>query len=120
MAHFAQLNEANTVLQVIVVSNEDTAQNGMEVESVGIVFCKSIFGKDTVWVQTSWNDTFRVRYAGIGFTYDQVRDAFLRPKPYPSWHLNDVTIDWDAPTPPPNGSMRGYAWDEKSQTWVVV
>ena len=88
MAHFAQLDENNIVTQVIVVHNNETHdENGIESELKGVQFCKSLFGADTKWVQTSYNGSIRHNYAGIGFTYDPVRDGFIAPQPYPSWQL---------------------------------
>ena len=78
MAHFAQLDENNVVTQVIVVSNEDTSDvNGNEVEEIGVTFCKKLLGADTNWKQTSYNNNMRVRYAGIGYTYNEELDAFV-------------------------------------------
>jgi hypothetical protein len=80
MAHFAQLNGSNVVLQVIVVNNEELMDGTDENEAKGIAFCQSLFGADTRWVQTSYNDNFRGTYAGIGYTYDPVKDEFIAPK----------------------------------------
>jgi len=80
MAHFAQINSDNIVEQVIVINNEIIKdENGVQQESIGIAFCKSLFGEDTEWVQTSYNHNFRGRYAGIGFTYDKTIDEFIAP-----------------------------------------
>ena len=78
MAHFAQLDETNTVTQVIVVHNNELLDNGVELESKGIEFCQSLFGG--TWVQTSYNGNIRKNYAGIGYVYDAIRDAFIPPK----------------------------------------
>lgn len=123
MAHFAQLDEHSIVLQVIVVSN-DTINNlpFPESEPVGVAFCKSLFGADTIWAQTSYNANFRYNYAGIGYTFDATpapNGAFIAPKPYPSWLLNTSTFQWQAPVPYPNdGKM--YYWDEATQSWVLM
>jgi hypothetical protein len=78
MAHFAELDESNKVINIIVVSNEDIKdQNGVESEEVGIDFCKSLFGENTRWIQTSYNANFRGMYAGINCTYDPIDDVFL-------------------------------------------
>jgi hypothetical protein len=83
MAHFAQLDENNIVTQVIVVSNDDIKDSeGNESELTGIAFCKSLLGPNTIWKQTSYNNSIRKNYAGIGFTYDATRDAFIAPKPF--------------------------------------
>ena len=118
MAHFAQLDENNVVLQVIVVHNNELLDNGVESEAKGIVFCHSLF-PGTNWVQTSYNGNIRKNYAGIGFTYDAQRNAFIPPKPFPSWVLNDTTCQWEAPVPYPTNGKR-YVWDEASQSWIEV
>lgn len=80
MAHFAELSPSSTVLRVVVVSNDDiTDENGQEQESLGIAFLQNLLGPDTRWVQTSYNDNFRGRYAGIGMVYDPVADEFRQP-----------------------------------------
>jgi hypothetical protein len=114
MAHFAQL-DGDTVMQVIVVANEELMENGAESEAKGIAFCQSLFGGE--WRQTSYNGNFRKNYAGIGFTYDAQRDAFIPQKPYPSWILNESTCLWDAPTPMPTDDKR-YLWDEATTSWI--
>lgn len=120
MAHFAQLDEANIVLTVIVVTNT-TIDNlpFPDSESVGITFCQSLYGKDTIWKQTSYNANFRKNYAGIGFTYDAALDAFIPPQPFPSWVLNIQICQWEAPVPYPNDG-KDYYWDETTRTWVEV
>ena len=118
MAHFAQLDSNNTVTQVIVVANEELLSNGVELEAKGIVFCKSLFGEDTNWKQTSYNASFRKNYAGIGFTYDPVADHFHAPQPYPSWTLNE-DAQWEAPVAYPTDG-KDYAWFEPNQEWVEV
>jgi len=119
MAHFAQLDENNLVTQVIVVSNNDCQLNGVEIEEVGVIFCKTLFGTDTKWKQTSYNGNMRKNYAGIGFTYDAGRDAYIPPKPYASWVLNENTCQWDAPVAYPDDGQI-YRWDEDTVNWVVV
>jgi hypothetical protein len=119
MAHFAQLDDNNIVTQVIVVHNNDCKINGVEVEEAGIVFCKSLFGAQTKWKQTSYNGSIRKNYAGIGYTYDAQRDAFIPPKSFPSWVLNEDTCQWQAPTPKPaDGNLSN--WDEATTSWVEV
>jgi hypothetical protein len=117
MAHFAQLDDGNIVTNVIVVANEELMDNGVESETKGVVFCQSLFGGQ--WKQTSYNGKFRKHYAGIGYTYDAERDAFIPPKPYPSWVLNEDTYLWDSPVPMPTDG-KGYYWDEITQTWIEV
>lgn len=117
MAHFAQLDNNNIVMQVIVVHNNELLEDGIEIEERGIDFCKSLFGSDTYWKQTSYNGNFRKNYAGIGFSYDFQRDAFIPPQPFPSWILDENTCRWQSPIPyPDDGKI--YYWDESQQTWV--
>jgi len=120
MAHFAQLDDDNVVLQVIVVNNSDCLdENGIESEAVGVAFCKSILGEATRWRQTSYNGSMRFNYAGIGYQYDPIRNAFIPPKPFASWLLNESTCRWEAPVAQPqDGKM--YQWDEATLSWVEV
>jgi hypothetical protein len=118
MAHFAQLNEENLVTQVIVVANQDTAdQDGVENEAIGIEFCTNLLGGK--WVQTSYNGNIRKNYAGVGYKYDAALDAFIPPQPFASWTLNNETAQWEAPTPYPTDDKR-YTWDEATTAWVEV
>ena len=96
MAHFAKI-ENGIVTQVIVVSNDNAPGEFPESEAPGVEFCKRIFGEDTEWKQTSYNGNFRVRYAGIGYTYSSEHDAFIAPKPTEDAVLNLETLDWDIP-----------------------
>jgi hypothetical protein len=120
MAHFCQLDENNVVTQVIVVSNEDTSDvNGNEVEEIGVAFCKKLLGVDTIWKQTSYNNNMRVRYAGIGYTYNEELDAFVPPQPFASWVLDNATADWQSPlgaapelTEEEIDAGSFYRWDE--------
>lgn len=118
MAHFAELDANDVVLRVIVVANADcTNAAGVEDEATGIAFCQRLFGAETRWAQTSYNGNIRVRYAGEGYTLDRTLDAFLTPKPYPSWVLDEASYDWVAPVPyPTDGGL--YVWDEDSLSWV--
>ena len=118
MAHFAQLDENNKVLQVIVVANEELLLDGVENETKGVIFCKSLLGEDTKWVQTSYNATIRKNYAGIGFTYDAENDYFFAPQPYASWTLNE-DAKWEAPVAyPTDGEF--YTWNEETTSWDLV
>ena len=119
MAHFAQLDDNNVVTQVIVVANDELLLDGAENETKGIMFCKSLLGDDTRWVQTSYNSTIRKNYAGIGYTYDPVADHFFAPQPFPSWTL-DTDAKWNAPTPMPVEEGKFFAWDEPTLSWVEV
>lgn len=93
MAHFAKLDESNIVTEVIVVHNNELLDNGVESEAKGIAFCQSLFGGN--WKQTSYNGNIRKNYAGIGFSYDEQRDAFIPPKPEGDWILNENTCLWE-------------------------
>jgi hypothetical protein len=117
MAHFAELDDNNTVTQVIVVHNNELLEDGIESEAKGIAFCQSLFGG--TWVQTSYNGNMRKNYAGIGMTYDADRDAFILPKPYDSWILDEDTCRWKAPVPYPEDGQ-AYTWDETNQEWVAI
>ena len=122
MAHFAEIDSNNVVLRVIVVDNKDTSiPDGTEVESIGVAFCQRLFGGN--WVKTSYNGNIRKNYAGIGYTYNAGLDAFVPPKPFASWILNNDTALWDAPTPMPSDAGTGeppkrYTWDEATTSWV--
>ena len=119
MAHFAQLDENNIVLQVIVVHNNELMdESGAESEAKGIAFCQTLF-PGTNWKQTSYNANMRKNYAGISYSYDAGRDAFIPPQPYPSWVLNEQTCGWDAPIPYPTDG-KSYYWDEATTSWVEV
>ena len=118
MAHFAQLDQNNVVTQVIVVSNNELMDGTDESEAKGIAFCQSLYGADTRWVQTSYNNNFRKRYAGVGYTYDANIDAFIQPKPYPSWVVDPVTIEWIPPVPRPTDDV--YKWNEDLIAWLRV
>ena len=122
MAHFAQLDENNIVTNVIVVNNEVLLDsNNIEQESIGIDFCKSLFGQDTNWIQTSYNGSFRNCFAGSGFEYRAALDAFIPPKPYNSWILDEVTATWQAPTPmPASENSERYVWDEQTISWKII
>ena len=124
MAHYAELDSNNVVLRVIVVSNPDTSTaQGEEKESIGIAFCERLLGG--TWVKTSYNARIRKNYAGIGYTYDAQRDAFIPPKPYASWVLNETTCLWNAPVAYPTDvgtpeAPKMYTWNEESRTWDLV
>ena len=115
MSHFAQIDGNNIVTQVIVIE-QDVVDTGL-------------FGDPNSWIQTSYNTSggthllggtpLRKNYAGIGYTYDSTRDAFIPPKPYNSWTLNETTCLWEAPTPmPSDGKM--YSWDEETTSWTEI
>jgi hypothetical protein len=121
MAHFAQLDDNNTVIQVIVVNNSMLLDNNnIELEENGIAFCKSLFGQETHWKQTSYSGSFRKNFASIGSLYDSTNDIFIAPKPFNSWILNKETIEWEAPVPYPENAKFLYYWDEQSICWIPV
>ena len=126
MAHFAQLDENNIVLQIIVVNNNELLnENGVESEQKGIDFCTSLFGG--VWVQTSYNTLgglhanggtpLNKNYAGIGYSWDGT--GFAAPQPYPSWTLDKETYLWTAPVAMPTDG-KPYTWNEDSKSWDEV
>lgn len=120
MGHFAKIDDQNVVIDVIVVNNE-TLNNlpFPESETVGVAFLTDWSGGYTNWKQTSYNANFRKNYAGVGYTYDATLDAFIPPKPFPSWLLDTNTCQWEPPAPyPTDGKM--YTWDEEAQQWVEV
>ncbi len=118
MAHFAQLNEENLVTQVIVVANQDTAdQDGVENEAIGIAFCTNLLGG--TWKQTSYNGNIRKNYAGIDYKYDATLDAFIPPQPYASWLLDEDKAQWKAPVDYPTDEGR-YTWNEETLTWDAI
>ena len=109
MAHFAKVNDENIVLEVLVTDN-DYPNEGYDwlVETFG--------GR---WVQTSYNARIRKNFAGIGFTYDEGRDAFIAPRPFESWELDEETCNWVAPIPYPTGDGL-YTWNEEELEWTEV
>jgi len=112
MAQFAKLDDAGIVLEVIAVTNDNAPD-----EAAGVAFLTGIFGYPN-WKETSYSGNIRKNYAGIGYTYDAVRDAFIPPQPYPSWPLNELTCLWESPVPyPADGKL--YSWDETTKTWVT-
>jgi len=119
MAHFAKL-EDNVVTQVIVVNNDELLdENNQESEQEGIDFLHQTYNDSSVvWKQTSYNHNMRKNYAAIGYTYSTTRDAFISPKPYSSWTLNEETCRWDSPVSQPDDG-EWYSWNEDSQSWVL-
>jgi hypothetical protein len=117
MAHFAKLDENNVVLEVVTLNNAViTDSSGGESEILGIEFLTQLYGWP-FWRQTSYNSSFRKNYAGIGYVFDPVLDAFIPPKPYPSWLLNTDSCSWKAPIPYPEDGAP-HTWDENTQTWA--
>jgi len=116
MAHYAFLDENNIVTEVIVGRHEYEVVNG-------ISDWEAYYGnqRGQVCIRTSYNGNIRKNYAGIGFTYDADRDAFIPPQPYPSWLLDEDTCLWQAPVPYPEGDTSDlYEWDEDAGDWVLV
>jgi hypothetical protein len=118
MAHFAKLDENNKVLAVHVVNNDVITIDGNESEQAGIDFLTGLHGH-TLWKQTSYNGNFRKNYAGIGYTYDASRDAFIGPQPYLSWSLNETTCQWEPPVAYPTDG-KDYGWFESNQQWIEI
>jgi len=118
MAHFAKLDENNNVLAVHVVNNDVITIDGNESEQAGIDFLTGLHGH-TLWKQTSYNGNFRKNYAGIGYTYDASRDAFIAPKPWVSWTLNETTCQWESPVSYPTDGKH-YGWFEPNQQWIEI
>jgi len=131
MAHFAKLGVGNVVERVAVVSNDIATT-----EQAGVDFLNSLYGSRDVWKQTSYNTSggehklggtpFRKNYAGVGYTYDQSKDAFIPPKPFNSWILNETTCLWEAPVAYPEltqeqmDNYNYYAWNEDNKNWDLI
>jgi len=113
MAHFAKLGVGNIIEQVIVVSNDIAVT-----EQAGVDFINKLYNTRDVWKQTSYNNNIRKNFAGVGFYYDQTRDAFIPPKPFNSWILNEDTCLWNAPVAYPQDDNR-YTWNEETQSWTL-
>ena len=132
MSHFAKIDDNNIVQTVHVVSNIRLLnEQGVEDESLGIAHLTKVHGAGLAWVQTSYNTSggkhelgetpLRKNYAGIGYTYDKERDAFIPPQPYDSWTLNEDTCLWDAPTARPDDyTTKKYSWNEDTQAWDEI
>lgn len=111
MAHFAELDDNNVVIRVLVTDNEDP--NGDE----GYQWLLDNLGG--TWVKTSYNGTIRKNYAGVGYRYDEALDAFIAPTPFESWILNEETAQWEAPTPKPEDDGM-YDWNEGTLSWDAI
>ncbi len=130
MASFAKLNSENIVTTVVSVVNEVIKDsNGLEQEQLGIDFLNKLYNTNDNWKKTSYNTNagihklggtpFRKNHAGIGFQYDLQRDAFIPPKPFNSWILNESTCNWEAPIPyPTDGQL--YTWNESTLSWNLL
>ena len=133
MANFARLDDNNIVIQMIVVANKELIDpdTGLEDESLGIAFCRKLLGGR--WKQSSYNGRIRGRHANIGYTYNEELDAFIEPKPFESWILDNTTTRWNSPlgnrpelTESQRQSQSAYIWDEEAYQadnttgWVLV
>jgi len=119
MAHFAKIGLNNKIIEVVSVNNEVLKDSlGIEREELGIQFLNELY-KWPIWKQTSYNRNIRKNFAGIGYTYDEDRDAFISKKPYNSWILNEQTCLWESPIPMPTDGKR-YNWNEQIQNWEVI
>ena len=126
MAHFAKLNQENIVIAVNIVHNNELLVDGVEDEQKGIDFLNNLYKTNDTWKQTSYNTRggvhvlggtpLRKNYAGIGYTYDETRDAFIAPQPYNSWILNEDTCIWEAPVAYPDDDKL-YEWNEETTSW---
>jgi hypothetical protein len=123
MAYFAKLGVGNIVEQVISINNYIiTDSNGVEQEQLGNDFINKLYNTRDVWKQTSYNNNIRKNYAGIGYQYDQTRDAFIAPKPFNSWILNEDTCLWNAPVAKPTEELEEnqyYSWNESIINWEI-
>ena len=124
MAHFAKLGKGNIVERVEVVSNDIATT-----EQAGVDFLNTLYKTNDIWKMTSYNTfggihklggtPFRKNFAGIDFKYDQYKDAFIEPKPYPSWILNETACRWDAPVVKPDDGQK-YIWNETIKNWELI
>ena len=119
MAHFAKIGLNNKVIEVLSVHNNELLDaNGVEQEVNGIDFLTKLTGW-SIWKQTSYNNNIRKNFAGIDYTYDQARDAFIEPKPFNSWTLNETTCNWESPVVKPDDGQN-YVWNEENQQWNLI
>ena len=138
MGYFAKLNKENFVVKVHCLDNNVFTINEIEDENVGSSFLNDLHKTNNIYKQTSYNTrggvhyqadnntpsidqskAFRKNYAGIGYYYDNIRDAFIPPKPFPSWTLNEESCLWDSPVPYPNDG-NNYYWDEEFLLWIKI
>jgi hypothetical protein len=123
MAYFAKLGTGNIIENVISINNSViTDNNGIEQEQLGNDFINKLYNTRDVWKQTSYNNNIRKNFAGIGYQYDQTRDAFIPPKPYNSWILNENTCQWEAPVAEPTTQLEDnqyYSWNESIINWEI-
>ena len=120
MAYFAQINDSDIVERVISINNSvlgEPENSFPNTEPIGVDFICNTLLLGGAWKQTSYNKSFRKNYAGIGYIYDSTRDAFIPPKPFNSWILNNETCLWEAPIPRPDGN---WYWDEETISWKEI
>ena len=135
MAYFAKLGNGNIVETVISINNSViTDSNGIEQEQLGVDYINKLYNTRDVWKQTSYNTknnkyynqdgslgdqlkAFRGNYAGIGYTYNQELNAFIKPKPFNSWVFDEINCNWKSPIEYPNDNENKYYWDENNKTW---
>ena len=133
MAYFSKFGAGNIVEQIISINNSViTDDNGVEQEQLGVDFINHLYKTNDVWKQTSYNSSFRKRYAGVGYSYDEQRNVFLKPKPFDSWLLNEETLEWEAPVVYPetytlnlldeqgNLTKDIYYWNENRRKWDLI
>lgn len=113
------LEDGTTETQTVTREVQSSSYVPYENEEKGIAFCQSLFGEDTVWKQTSYNGNFRKNFAGKGYTYDEERDAFIAPKPYTRWILDEVTCQWVAPVEYPDDGEE-YVWNDNKGEWELL
>ena len=113
MAHFAKLGVGN------IIETVQEILGGSKSEQAGVDFLRNLYNDQNSWKQTSYNNNIRKNFAGIGYSYDQNRDAFIPTKPYNSWILNETTCQWEAPSVMPDDDEK-YIWNETTTTWDIV
>jgi hypothetical protein len=120
VAHFVKLNETNTVTQVVVVNNNDIENLPFPAsEPIGQNWLNIFYSEPSIWRQTSYSGSFRKNFAGVGYFYDEKRDAFITPQPFIGWILDEDTCRWEPPVPYPSDGNQ-YIWDEDTQSWVLM
>lgn len=123
MAHFAELDSNNVVIDIYVVNNDVFSSDTLSIsEAEGVAFLQGLLGSEKTFKQTSYNGSFRSQFATIGGSYDANNDVFITASPYPSWVLNTTTWIWEAPVPVPVSDDEGctchYMWDEDTVSWI--
>jgi hypothetical protein len=116
MAHYVKIGVGNVVIETHVLDNDVLMKDGVENEQQGVEFLQNLFSNRDLYIQTSYNNSFRKQFAGIGCNYNQANDVFVEPQPYNSWTL-DANHDWQPPTPRPDGD---YVWNEETQAWDQI